>query len=118
MRWNIDSSLAIYPQIVDGFIKALISGELTVGQKLPSVRELASDAAINPNTMQRALAELERRELVVNKRTTGKFITENISIIENTKKEYAGKQVKEFVTAMKDMGYSPEEIIDIIKEQV
>lgn len=116
MRWNIDSNLAIYPQIVDSFIKAIISGELKIGQKLPSVRELASDAAINPNTMQRALTELERRELVINKRTTGKFVTEDEGIVENIKKEYAGKQVQEFVTAMKDMGFSSDEIIDIIKE--
>lgn len=118
MKWNIDSGKAIYPQIVDEFIKALISGELIIGQKLPSVRELASEAAINPNTMQRALAELERRELVVNQRTTGKFVTEDIKMIEQLKKEFAGKQVKEFVTAMKDMGFSADEIIEIIKEQV
>ena len=118
MNWKIDSSRAIYPQIGEGFIMALISGELTAGQKLPSVRELASDAAINPNTMQRALAELERRELVENKRTTGKFVTNDIQAITDIKKEYAGKQVKKFITVMKEIGYTPDEIINIIKEQV
>lgn len=118
MKWTINPNQAIYPQIVEGFIKALISGELITGQKLPSVRELASDAAINPNTMQRALSELERRELVVNQRTSGKCVTENTEIINQVKKEFAGNQVKQFVTTMKEIGFSPEEIINIIKEQV
>lgn len=118
MKWNLDSNLAIYPQIVECFIKAMISGELMAAQKLPSVRELASEASINPNTMQRALTELERRELVVNQRTAGKCVTEDKELIIKMKREYADNQVKEFIFIMKEMGFTPDEIINIIKEQV
>lgn len=118
MKWEIDSGLAIYPQIVDGFIKGLVKGELVAGQRLPSIRELASEAAINPNTMQRAMAELERREIVVNQRTTGKFVTENTQILEQVKKEFANRQVSDFLKTMKEMGFSSEDIISIVKDNI
>lgn len=114
MKWSINQDQAIYPQIVERFIKALISGEYVGGQKLPSVRDLAKQAAINPNTMQRAMAELEKREIVVNQRTSGKSISDNTQVIETVKKEYAKEQVDKFIAIMMEMGFSKNDILNAI----
>ncbi|MBQ9625252.1 MAG: GntR family transcriptional regulator [Clostridia bacterium] len=117
MKWKINSDYAIYPQVVDCFIKAIISGELEPGQRIPSIRDLAGDAAINPNTMQRALTELERRELIINQHTIGKLVTNDTNLVSSLKSEYAKEQVSEFITNMQEMGFSLPEIADIVNEE-
>ena len=75
MEWNFKSGIPIYTQIIDEMTMRIASGYYGPGDKLPSVRDLAMDAGVNPNTMQRALAELERRGLVFSERTSGRFVT-------------------------------------------
>ncbi len=101
MPWNLDSDRPIYIQIVERLKMDIISGYYTPGQKLPSVREFAMEASVNPNTMQRALAELERDGLVFSQRTSGRYITEDVSLMENIKIELATQQIKEFLKKLK-----------------
>jgi len=88
----------------------IISGRFGPGDKLPSVRELAVEAAVNPNTMQKALSELERGGLVYSQRTSGRFITEDEELIKELKKEQAEKYLVEFMENMRSLGLKEEEI--------
>lgn len=115
MIWNFDNDRPIYTQIIEHMKFFIISGELSPGSKLASVRDLASEAGVNPNTMQRALAELERTELVYSNRTSGRFITENEDIIKMTKTEVAEKNIQLFLDNMKKIGYDKNETLALLK---
>lgn len=110
MEWKFDNSRAIYIQLIEQIQRMIISGEYKPGDKLESVRELASIAKVNPNTMQRALTELERLGLVHSQRTSGRFITEDEELICKMRKEIATERVKEFINYMLDLGFEREEI--------
>ena len=95
----------------------IVSGVYQPGTKIPSVRELAADAGVNPNTMQKALAELERSGLVMTQRTSGRVVTEDLNMIKEIRNQLAGEQVKEFVKKMKDLGFDREDIIDLLTKE-
>lgn len=114
MNWNIDNNKPIYMQLVDKLKSKIISGEIPPGSKLESVRNLAEDAEVNPNTMQKALVELERDELVYSKRTSGRFVTDNEEKIKIMREEAANKEIENLKLALKELGYSKEEIIKLI----
>ena len=95
----------------------IVSGVYQPGTKSPSVRELAADAGVNPNTMQKALAELERSGLVMTQRTSGRVVTEDLNMIKEIRNQLAGEQVKEFVKKMKDLGFDREDIIDLLTKE-
>lgn len=116
MIWNFNSDKAIYSQIIDHIKLFIVSGELKAGTKLSSVRDLATEAGVNPNTMQRALSELENTGLVYSNRTSGRFITEDINIINKVKKETADKSIKLFLNSMSNIGFNKEETINLLKE--
>ena len=97
MPWNLDSSRPIYLQIIERVQMDIITGRYQPGDKLPSVRDLAQEAAVNPNTMQKALSELERSGLIYSQRTSGRFITEDKELIHQMKKELAAAEVSAFV---------------------
>lgn len=115
MKWDFDNNKPIYSQIIDHIKLFIISGELKTGERLPSVRDLASEAGVNPNTMQRALSELERTGLVYSNRTSGRFITEEEDIIKEIKIESAEKSIKDFLNNMAQIGYSKEEVVKILE---
>lgn len=115
MIWNFDNDRPIYAQIIEHLELFIVSGELLPGSKLASVRELASDAGVNPNTMQRALAELERTGLVFTNRTSGRYITDNNESITQVKKEIAEKSIKLFLDSMDKIGYNKAETIDLLR---
>lgn len=117
MAWNLDSDRPIFQQIIERIQIEILSGRYAPGNKLPSVRDLAMEAAVNPNTMQRALAELERMGLVYTQRTSGRFITEDGSMIERLKEEKAREAVGTFVARMKQIGYSRQDAIDVLSRQ-
>ena len=94
MAWELDSDRPIFIQIVERIQMEIISGKYSPGDKLPSVRDLAAVAAVNPNTMQKALTELERTGLVYSQRTSGRFITEDAKMIEELKNNLAQEQIK------------------------
>lgn len=118
MPWNLDSSRPIYLQIIERVQMDIITGRYQPGDKLPSVRDLAQEAAVNPNTMQKALSELERSGLIYSQRTSGRFITEDKELIHQMKKELATAEVSAFVAHMKQLGITPEEIRQLLAETI
>ena len=96
MPWNLTSDRPIFLQIIEIMQLSIVSGKYAPGDKLPSVRELATEAAVNPNTMQKALQELERSGLVYSKRTSGRFITEDLNMIEEIKSTLAREKIETF----------------------
>ena len=117
MAWNLNSDRPIYAQILERIQMQIVSGVYQPGTKIPSVRELAADAGVNPNTMQKALAELERSGLVMTQRTSGRVVTEDLNMIKETKNQLAGEQVRDFVKRMKDLGFDREDIIDLLTKE-
>ena len=97
MSWNLNSDRPIFLQIVERIQMDIISGIYKPGDKLPAVRELASEASVNPNTMQKALSELEKTGLVYSQRTSGRFITEDTNMIEELKQKLAAEKIDEFL---------------------
>ena len=116
MDWTFRNDLPIYSQLVDKIKLAIVSGALPPGERLASVRDLATEAGVNPNTMQRALQELEREGLVFSQRTAGRFVTEDITVIDEIKKTLAKGQLESFLKAMTALGYDRQGIIDLLKE--
>ena len=114
MPWNLDSDRPIFIQILERTRVDIISGKYQPGDKLPSVRELAAEAAVNPNTMQRAFAELERTGLVYSKRTSGRFITEDREMIEELKADLAKEKIQMFLASMAQLGYDKEQTIALM----
>ena len=117
MAWKLNSDRPIYAQILERIQMQIVSGVYQPGTKIPSVRELAADAGVNPNTMQKALAELERSGLVMTQRTSGRVVTEDLNMIKEIRNQLAGEQVKEFVKKMKDLGFDREDIIDLLRKE-
>jgi DNA-binding transcriptional regulator YhcF (GntR family) len=117
MSWNLDSDRPIFLQIVEHIELDIVSGALPPGTRIPSVRELASEASVNPNTMQRALSELERLGLMRTERTSGRYITEDRQMIDDLKKDLAASGVESFVSQMKKLGLTQDEIIKLIKDK-
>ncbi len=114
MPWNLDSARPIYLQIIERVQMDIVTGRYQPGDKLPSVRDLAQEAAVNPNTMQKALSELERSGLIYSQRTSGRFITEDKELIHQMKQELAAAEVSAFVAHMKQLGITPEEILQLL----
>lgn len=115
MEWNFKNGIPIYTQIIDEMTMRIASGLYAPGEKLPSVRDLAMDAGVNPNTMQRALAELERRELVFSERTSGRFVTKEESVLKALHEELARKYFEEFADKLRKIGMSGEEITGAVR---
>ena len=116
MSWVLDSGRPIYLQIVERLELSIVSGQFKPGDKVPSVRELAVEAGVNPNTMQKAMVELERQGLVHSERTSGCFITEDEAMITQVREELAKKQIQEFMERMNKMGFDGEEIVTLLQK--
>lgn len=115
MSWNFSDDKPIYLQLMDQIQLRIICGTYKAGEKLPSVRDIASEASVNPNTMQKALTELERTGLVFSKRTSGRFITEDINMIKNIRSDLAKDQIETFFNNMKKIGYTKDEILELVQ---
>lgn len=115
MAWELNNDRPIYAQIVERIQMQIISGFYKPGDKLPSVRELATEAGVNPNTMQKAFGELERKELIVTIRTSGRVVTEDVTMIENVKKQFAEEQIKAFLEKMNELGFGTKETISLLQ---
>ena len=115
MAWALDSGRPIYAQIIERVQLDIITGHYKPGEKLPSVRDLASEAAVNPNTMQKALSELEQSGLLYPQRTSGRFITEDTELIQRMKTTLATMQVREFIHKMRQIGLDDTEILQLIQ---
>ena len=115
MKWQIDNNKPVYIQLVEQLKMKIISGEIELDSKLDSVRSLAAEAMVNPNTMQKALTELEREGFVYSKRTSGRFVTKDQDIIDRYKKDYAKEIADKFYNSMEGIGFSKEEAIEYLK---
>ncbi len=118
MQWELDSGRPVYLQLIERIQAGIISGYYKPGDKLPSVRELAAEAAVNPNTMQKALADLERTGLLYTNRTSGRFITSDESMIKKLKEQSALELVQEFIERMQQHGFEPEETLAYVTDIV
>lgn len=116
MSWNLDSQRPIYAQIIERVQLDIITGRYAPGSRLPSVRELAAQAAVNPNTMQKALSELESGGLIYAQRTSGRFVTEDLEKIRRAKEQLASMQIREFIMRMKRLGLTREEIMNLFQQ--
>ena len=116
MPWNLDSDRPFYLQLMERIQHDIISSTYKPGDKLPSVRELAMEASVNPNTMQKALSELERIGLVHSRRTSGRFITEDETMIKKLKTETAAKHIREFLKSMEHLGLTRQEILELVQD--
>ena len=116
MPWNLDPQRPIYAQIIERVQLDIVTGHYAPGSRLPSVRELAAQAAVNPNTMQRALSELEGSGLIYAQRTSGHFVTEDTARIRQAKEKLASMQVREFIRKMQELGMNREEIAKLFQE--
>lgn len=116
MSWELKNDRPIYTQLLEQIEQKIISGEYEKGSKLPSVRELASEAAVNPNTMQRAMAELENRGLIRTNRTAGRVVTEDESILIQIRENRAKDFTKDYMSKMSELKYSKDEIINFIQK--
>lgn len=115
MAWILDADKPIYAQLVEIIQMQIISGQYKAGDRLPSVRELAAEASVNPNTMQKALAELERYGLIATQRTSGRTVTEDSKMIQQTRTQLADEYIRNFFQMMERLGYSKEDILSLIK---
>lgn len=118
MQWNLSDDRPIYVQLMETITLAITSGELPAGSRLPSVRDLAAEAGVNPNTMQRALAELERSGLLYSQRTAGRFVTDRAAQITEKRTELAMEQIRVFLSAMQDMGYTAEQALELTRRAI
>jgi Predicted transcriptional regulators len=116
MVWSFTADRPIYLQLKEQIKLLIVSGMYPAGAKLPAVRDLATEASVNPNTLQKALSELEREGLVFTQRTSGRFVTEDESMIIGVKRELAMEQIIQFFKKMEDMGYSRQETLELIKK--
>ncbi len=116
MDYIFNNERPIYIQLVEKLRTQIVSGELKQGERIPSVRELALTARVNPNTMQKALAELENEGLVYTERTNGKFITKNKELIDSLKKQLAKEKVINFLKDMKNIGIDYKDAIIYLQE--
>ena len=115
MEWSFHSNQPIYTQLIEQLTLAILSGEYPTGGKLPAVRELAAEAGINPNTVQRAFSELEREGLIYTQRATGKYVTENEADIKSAREALARTQVADFLRAMQSLGFSVGDVIVLLQ---
>ncbi len=114
---NFQTDRPIYLQVIDDIKRQMLSGELKVGQKLPSTRDLARIYQINPNTASRVYREMEQEELCFTQRGTGTFITEDEQIWKKLRTDMAEENLRSFCHRMKSLGFSEEETVELVREQ-
>ncbi len=115
---DFNENLPIYMQIMNLIKSKMAAGEINGGDKLPSVRELSKELKVNPNTIQRAYQELEREELVFTQRGMGTFVTEDIEVIKNLRKNMATDLVNRFFMEMKKLGFNSTEVKNIVLDWI
>ena len=115
MQWELRGDRPIYQQLVEKLTEQIVSGQLAAGEKVPPVRELAAQAGVNPNTMQRALAQLEQTGLLYTRRTSGRFVTEDETVIQEARLNLARERAEEFLRAMAQLGYDRQAALQLLR---
>ncbi len=118
MKWVLDDSMSIWPQLKKQMMRAIVAGEFVEGSAFPTVRQLAQEAGVNRNTMQRAMAELESEGLLITNRTAGRTVTGDQQLIERMKRTLAEENIQAYLNEMKALGYSFDEAAEMLNEKV
>jgi len=118
MSWIFDNKKPIYLQIMERIKLQIVSHTLEPNQQLPTVREFAAEAGVNPNTIQRALSELEREGFVYSKRTTGRFVTEKQELIAQSRRQLSEEELEHFISSMTHFGYEKEELPGVVADHI
>lgn len=117
MSWSFSSDRPVYVQLAQRIRNNIVTGVYPPGSQIPSVRQLAVTAAVNPNTVQHAFAELESEGLLVSRGTTGRFVTEDPAMIERCRQQQARALVREFINSASHISISREQLIEMIREE-
>lgn len=117
MKWKLSGDRPIYQQLTEQITERIVSGIFPAGTKMPSVRDLAAEAEVNPNTMQRALADLERADLLHTQRTSGRFVTEDGEMIQKVRQQLAQGRIADFLGSMRLIGFSEAQAIELLRRQ-
>ncbi len=117
MEWAFSNEQPIYMQLLEQLKVSIITGELKLGEKIPSVRDLALESGVNPNTMQKALAELEYTGLIITKRTSGKFVTEDKNLLIKEKNNYIESKISRFILEMRSLKLDNKDLIKYLQEE-
>ena len=117
MPWDFKESRPIFQQIYDTIVLRIVNGTYPMGSKLPSVREMAEQAGVNPNTMQRAMSQLESAGLALTNRTSGRVVTTDAELIEKVKHEYALAAAREYMLQMQQLGMSGKEVDALLQDE-
>lgn len=118
MSWKFTSDAPIYIQIMDEIKLRIARGKLKAGDKVPSVRELAVIAGVNPNTMQKALSELEREGVLYSQRTSGRFVSDTYGYKSDVKSDIGKKYIKTYVDEMRLLGYGDDELVEAVQQYI
>lgn len=118
MAWQFDNTRALYLQICEKLTYAVVSGQYSAGARFPTVRELALEAAVNPNTMQKALSELERQGILVTHRTAGRCVTEDPALIDRQRRILAEASTDAYLSRMKQLGYDLPQAEQLLHERI
>jgi len=117
MEWQIAAGRPVYIQLVEQLEQPVVTGVYPPGERVPAVRDLAAQAQVNPNTMQRALAEMESRGLLVTQRTTGRTVTSDTALIAKTRQALAASLAQDFLAQAKALGLTREEILALLQQE-
>lgn len=117
MEWQIAVGRPVYIQLVEQLERAVVTGVYPPGERIPAVRDLAAQAQVNPNTMQRALAEMESRGLLVTQRTSGRTVTSDTALIAKTRQALAASLAQDFLAQAKALGLTREEILALLQQE-
>ena len=115
MKWSFSNDLPIYAQLVEQMKIGIATGIFPPGSRLPSVRDLAMEAGVNPNTMQRAMAQLESEGLMYSQRTAGRFVTEDAERIIGVRNDLAQTHVRAFIRVMNDLAIPADQALSLIQ---
>lgn len=118
MPWELNSDRPIYAQLVEQMELRILTGIYPPGSRLPSVRDIAQEAAVNPNTMQRALAQLEEAGLLVTHRTSGRSVTEDATMITQARERLAREQIELFLATMRKLGFEPQDTLHLVADML
>lgn len=117
MKWKLDDSRPIWPQLKEQLIAAIVTGKYPMGGPFPTVRELAESAGVNRNTMQRALSELEHDGFVITNRTAGRVVTTDERLVMGMKEMIARETIDRFIKEMESIGYTADDVLKMLKER-
>ena len=118
MRWEFYNDAPIYAQVMERVERMIVSGALAPGERLPSVRTFALEAGVNPNTMQKALTELERGGLIYSQRTAGHFVTEDQAVIASVREELAERHTDQFLQDMRELGFNSAQTAELLHRKL